>query len=164
MQETNDHDTDACGYEGNRSSFSARISFVSHTPPLLDTFVCSEWICRSLFYILLHTVTHIASIISFVDRRAPFCSSFFRIFFRLVYWSSDTFRRLRQLELEAPLDASDERQRNDFMEARLAVNKDLSEQEVGGEVAKKIKGACTHCMHLFSFAQVDSLIHVDSII
>ena len=55
--------------------------------------------------------------------------------------SADTFRRLRQLELEAPLDASDERQRNDFMEARLAVNKDLSEQEVGGEVAKKVKGA-----------------------
>jgi len=43
----------------------------------------------------------------------------------------DVFRRLRQLELEAPLDAVQDRQRNDFMEARTAVNQDLVKEELG---------------------------------
>eukprot|EP00035_Acanthoeca_spectabilis_P019245 m.418172 g.418172 ORF g.418172 m.418172 type:complete len:370 (+) comp16834_c0_seq78:417-1526(+) len=43
----------------------------------------------------------------------------------------DTFRRLRKLEVEAPLDMVRERQRNDFMEARNAVNQDMEKEDLG---------------------------------
>eukprot|EP00037_Helgoeca_nana_P008057 m.72092 g.72092 ORF g.72092 m.72092 type:complete len:365 (-) comp18699_c0_seq1:1821-2915(-) len=51
----------------------------------------------------------------------------------------DIFRRLRKLELEAPLDSVRDRQRNDFMEARTAVDKDMVKEELGDDAGAQKK-------------------------
>lgn len=57
----------------------------------------------------------------------------------------DTFRRLRKLEVEAPLDMVRERQRNDFMEARNAVNQDMEKEDLGdGAGVERKKGGTSH--------------------
>lgn len=51
----------------------------------------------------------------------------------------DVFRRLRQLELEAPLDVIQERQRNDMQGALEKVNTDILNADLEGEAQKDAK-------------------------
>eukprot|EP00041_Stephanoeca_diplocostata_P030500 m.924364 g.924364 ORF g.924364 m.924364 type:complete len:363 (+) comp23768_c0_seq7:284-1372(+) len=46
----------------------------------------------------------------------------------------DVFRRLRNLEIEAPLDVVRERQRNEYMEAMTAAKEDLDKDDIGDGV------------------------------